>query len=207
MVRCCLIVAWGISCTPLSMPEGSEPPPEQNRLALRVRPTETLRIGQQIPHFRLMDQHQQQLTRDDVAGRIVALTFFNTRCAPGSQVIARQRAVQQRLRSDLASDVLLLSVSLDPRNDSPDVLRRYAATEGADRQRWVFASTSRSAVEEFAAAFGVVAWDQEDGSVGHNVNTVVIDRRGRLSDRFPGTAYWDADDLIASIVVIAESNR
>jgi protein SCO1/2 len=100
-------------------------------------------------------------------------------------------ALQRRYdRSDLA----LLSVSLDPRYDTPSVLLGYAALWQAKPRSWRFLTGSADAVDRVAQSFGVVYWP-EDGTLTHTARTALIGRDGRLAALIEGSEFR-TDQLI-----------
>ena len=76
---------------------------------------------------------------------------------------------------------MLVSITLDPTFDTPEVLARYAATMRARVDRWRFLTGDTAAV---ARRFGL-----EEGVIVHNSQTAVIDRKGRLAAMVEGSQY------------------
>ena len=85
----------------------------------------------------------------------------------------------------ILSIVALVSITLDPTFDTPEVLARYAATMRARVDRWRFLTGDTAAV---ARRFGLVHW-AEEGVIVHNSQTAVIDRKGRLAAMVEGSQY------------------
>lgn len=92
---------------------------------------------------------------DLLAGRTVAINFIFTSCTTiCSPVSAGFAAVQQQLGPRLGRDVHLLSISVDPLNDSPAVLREYGARFAAG-PGWTFVTGSRQAIDRILRDFDV----------------------------------------------------
>ena len=140
----------------------------------------------------------------DWRGHPVAVTFMYTRCPLPNfcPLLDRHfKAAQDRLRSDPAlSGVRLLSVSFDPRRDTPETLATHAARVQADRSIWQFVTGSPQDVHRFAGQFGVsVMGDNPDSEeIVHNMRTGIIDGRGRLAAILNG-GDWSPDDLVAGL--------
>ena len=153
-------------------------------------PKEQLKIGDTVPDFALTDQGGRMVRLADLRGKIVAVNFLYTRC-PLPDVCPRLAAnfalLQKRLRG---KDLVLLSVTVDPDYDTPAVLAEYAKRWGAEENTWRFLTGD---VAKLAAALGEVYWFDE-GSIGHNSTTSVIDRNGRLAAVVDGSS-WRADQL------------
>jgi protein SCO1/2 len=100
--------------------------------------------------------------------------------------------LQRRFAGD--PGLVLLSVSLDPRFDTPAVLADYAKLWRAQPKVWHFLTGSPRAVEQVAGSFGVVYWP-EDGTLTHTARTSLIDREGRVAAVVEGSSFR-TDQLI-----------
>ncbi|HEX6361783.1 MAG TPA: SCO family protein [Albitalea sp.] len=93
--------------------------------------------------------------RDVLAGRTVAVNFVFTSCTTiCSPLAASFAAVQKELRARMGHDVHLVSVSVDPLNDTPSVLREYGARFGAG-PGWTFLTGGRASIDRILRDFGV----------------------------------------------------
>ncbi len=133
----------------------------------------------------LTDQQRRRgrLPRDFVAGRIVVANFVFTTCSSVCPVISAIFAqLQQQLPADLARDTVMLSLSVDPLNDTPDRLDAQAKQYGSGANwRWL---TGR--VEDMEAAlkgFGAYVSRPDD----HLPMAVVGDPVSDTWYRFTGT--------------------
>jgi protein SCO1/2 len=133
----------------------------------------------------LTDQQRRRgrLPRDFVAGRIVVANFVFTTCGSVCPVISAIFAqLQQQLPADLARDTVMLSLSVDPLNDTPDRLDAKAKQYGSGANwRWL---TGR--VEDMEAAlkgFGAYTSRPDD----HLPMAVVGDPASDTWYRFTGT--------------------
>ncbi len=150
-------------------------------------PAEKLAIGSMLPDFELIDQQGLTLRTADLRGKVVAIDFIYTRC-PLPDVCPRLSAtfamLQRHFRDQAGQSLVLLSVTVDPEFDTPEVLagyaRRWAAGPG-----WRFLTGD---VAPLAASLGEVYWTEE-GSIGHNSTTSIIGRDGRLAAQVEGSNY------------------
>jgi protein SCO1 len=93
------------------------------------------------PAYTLIDENGQVFSSDMVRGKVVVATFIYTRCTDVCPLLsANMKRLQERLRGDtsIAGNVVLLSFSVDPEFDTPEVLRTYATRLGADARSWHF---------------------------------------------------------------------
>jgi protein SCO1/2 len=156
-------------------------------------PKEKLGIGDALPDFELTDQSGQTFRRKDLLGKVVAIDFIYTRC-PLPDVCPRLAAnfavLQRHFRSRIGTDLLLISVTVDPDYDTPAVLAEYAKRWGADPRGWRFLTGD---VSKIAPQLGEVYWTDE-GSIGHNSTTSILDRKGKLAATVEGSS-WRIDQV------------
>jgi protein SCO1/2/putative membrane protein len=97
-----------------------------------------------LPAFRFTERSGRPVTDADLGERVWVGAFIFTRCPSSCPKIS---AVMKGLQSELTgTGVRLVSVSVDPEHDTPDVLSKYADGLGADRRRWYFLNAPRPAV-------------------------------------------------------------
>ena len=154
-------------------------------------------IGTLVPDFTLLDQTGMPVTLSGLRGRVIAVDFIYTRC-PLPDVCPRLSANFRRLQRRFGERVTLLSITLDPRFDTPEVLARYGKLWNADSSGWKFLTGSPAAVEAVAKQFGLFYF-AEEGSMTHTTLTAVISRTGYLAGRVdgPGYAVSQLGDLIS----------
>lgn len=129
----------------------------------------------------LIDQGGERFTLASLHGRPVVMTFVATRCSDACPLADAAFAQLQR-RLPARSDALLLTVTLDPRYDTPFVMARQAHAMGADIRRWRLASGAPGDVARLMRAFGVVTQMDEKGIPDvHSTVIFLLDRKGRLA--------------------------
>jgi cytochrome oxidase Cu insertion factor (SCO1/SenC/PrrC family) len=198
------LVASLAACTPITergASTGEHRPPDEAGEA------EQLEIGARVPDFGLRDPSGALVRSSAWRGKVVVLTFFETRSPEPSlcpEVIDRLAELRDMLLPRWAAEVHTVAASVDPAHDSGETLRAWMGTRGiGDDGFWTVGGVDPDELENVLADFGVFVWTRGDGSVGHTLNTVVIDRRGRLADRFPGTSNWSTEDLLAAVTAVA----
>ena len=170
------------------------------RLQSLLNPTQPVAIGQPVPDFTLRDQQELRVTLSSLKGKVVAMTFGYVRC-PNPQYCFRLASnlgqVQSRLKDRMGRDVVLLTVMLDPEHDQGRALAEYAQVWTTQPLNWRFLTGSVADVKRVAGLFGV-QFLREEGAVIHSLNTVVIDRQGRLVANLEGNAF-SADKLVDTV--------
>lgn len=106
--------------------------------------------------------------------------------------------LQRRFRQQTGKELVLLSITIDPQFDSPEVLRDYANRWGAQPDAWRFLTGPAAEIQRVAGNLGLVYWPDE-GSLGHNSTTSIIGRDGRLAAIVEGSSFrvGQLGDLIA----------
>ena len=159
-------------------------------------------LGAPVPDFTLTDQTGSRVSLSQFAGKAVVAAFVYTSCPlPNycfrlSNNLAR---LQKRFAKRLGRDLILLTITIDPAHDKPEVLAKYAATWKADAASWHFLTGDEADVVAICRRFGVDSWPDE-GTLTHSLHTVVIDRQGKLAANFEGNQFTAAQlgDFVAS---------
>jgi protein SCO1/2 len=154
-------------------------------------PAQRIEVGGAAPDFELTDQNGRALRLSDLRGRVVALNFIYTRC-PVPEVCPRLSAhfagVQRRFADRFGKDLALLSITLDPKYDTPEELRKYAKIWNARPEGWRFLTGAPEEIQRVAERFGMTYWPEE-GLITHTSITAVLARDGRLGALIEGSGY------------------
>jgi protein SCO1/2 len=156
-------------------------------------------IGEPAPDFALVNQQNRPVRLSSLRGRIVVIDFIYTRC-PLPDVCPRLSANFAYLARRVP-EVALLSITLDPEWDRPEVLAEYARRWQADPAKWHFLTGPAEDVRKVATWFGLLYWP-EDGAITHTVSTAVLDRQGRLTALIEGSSFRPGQlvDLVNSMI-------
>jgi protein SCO1/2 len=166
-----------------------------------------LKPGDLLPDYELTTEDGGKVHLADFRGRVLAFTFFFTRC-PLSDFCPRMsrdfsEARQLLLNSPNApTNWQFLSISFDSAFDQPAVLSAYANSfrEG-NTDRWLFAAASPATLADLAPKLDLmVAHDGE--SFSHNLRTVVLDPQGRIFRQFDGNK-WTPQQLADAMLAAA----
>jgi len=145
------------------------------------------RIGL-APGFIFSDKNGNRLTNEDLRGKLVLYNFTTTSCtSPCTDTSSTMQAVQAML-PELETEgipVHLLTVSLDPERDTPQVLSAYAERLGADPEIWQFASGTPERVKQVVGGgFGLYYETGTDGDVVFAPMLALVDGNGILRARY-----------------------
>ena len=151
----------------------------------------TLALGQPVSDFALTDQTKRRITLSQFANKLVAITFIYTSCPLPNycfRLSSNFGRLQKRFADQMGRDLVLLSITIDPVHDQPEVMAKYAETWKADPNSWHFLTGSLSEVKQVCRTFGVNYWPDE-GTLTHSLHTVIIDRQGKLAANFEGNEF------------------
>lgn len=156
----------------------------------------SLELDEPAPAFTLTDHEGRPLSLEDLRGSAILLDFVFTRCeGPCPMLTSAHAELQRRLPPELSTRTRFLSVSVDPRYDTPERLKRYAEERGANLDGWSFLTGDPEAVAAVLRDYHVGTVLQEGGAPEHVVVTYLIDPQGRIARRYLGLSYPEADLL------------
>jgi len=171
---------------------------------LKSRP-DRLQPGDEVPDFAMTDQDGQTQRLSDLRGKVVVLTFVYTRCPLPDFCPAMDRRFSELSQSLSASEsraakVRLVSLSFDPENDVPEVLKKHAETRGAEPPLWTYAVASHDELAKVAPALGLV-YGPGKNEIIHNLCTAIIGPDGKLVRLEVGTKNndWTTADFLKTI--------
>ena len=147
------------------------------------------------PAFALTSQDGTPVALADFRDKVVAVTFIYTSCTDTCPVLTALMAyVQDKLGPDFGKRIAFVSITVDPERDTPEVLKRYAETFGADHKGWAFLTGAPDAIRGVIRRYGVFAAKNADGQVDHTFLTSIVDRNGMLRVQYLGVRF-DPDEF------------
>jgi len=167
-----------------------------------------LSIGDTLPDYEFTSETGRTVKFSDFRGRAVAFTFFFTSC-PLPEYCPRMNKNFSEAQKNLLADTnaptnwQMLSISFDSAFDQPQILASYAGIyRGANVDRWLFAVASTNTLASLAPKVDLNFW-RENGSISHNLRTVVLDGSGKISKQFDGND-WTPEQLADAIRAAAK---
>ncbi len=139
----------------------------------------------QLPQFTLIERSGRPMGLEDLRGKIWIADFIFTRC-PGPCPLMTSRMARLQSSLEGKSDVLLVSFSVYPENDTPEVLTKYADQYHADRQHWFFLTGEKSAIHQLAQNGFLVGG--VDDVMMHTTRFILVDRQARVR------GYYDSNE-------------
>ena len=155
------------------------------------------------PPFELTDHAGRRVSLESLADRVVLVDFIYTSCpGPCPVQTSNQVALQRSLPESIRDGVHFVSISLDPKNDRPEVLERYALARGADLTNWSFLTGPEEEVADVVRRWGVGSLRKDDGTIDHTLLTFLV-YDGHVFERYTPRDAGDAK-IVAGIVDLVE---
>ncbi|MEO5819709.1 MAG: SCO family protein [Vicinamibacteraceae bacterium] len=161
-----------------------------------------LKRGDALAPFALVDERGRGFTLADLQGHPTVVTFIFTRCPVPEfcpLLTSKFTTLQRALATDrtLPRTTRLLSITLDPAFDTPEVLAAYGKAVGAEPARWRFAGGEPAAVLQVTRAFSVYV-ERNGALLDHTLATALLDGRGRVVEIWRGNG-WQVTDVTAAL--------
>lgn len=150
-------------------------------------------------NFDLIDQNNSQITLGDLKGKVVMVGFIYTHCPEACPIVAANfKMVQNQLIEHIDSeDLVLVLITTDPENDTPERLLRYTKALNGN---WHFLTGELEDLQKVWDGYDIY-WEKKDRNkevaVFHSYKTYIIDKEGKLRYEFIGV--WFPDDIIPDL--------
>lgn len=164
-----------------------------------------------VPPFSFIGLDGRPFTDKDIEGKITIVDYFFTRCTticPRMKVQLQQ--LQLKLNDDAYDDVLILSHTVDPEYDTPEVLREHARKLQADTNRWKFLTGDKETLY-LQGSEGYLLAAKEDvmaeGGFLHSEQFVLVDRDRHIRGMYDGTTAEGMNALAADLKMLLKEER
>ena len=161
--------------------------------------------GERVPDAALINQDDREIHFSDFAGRALLVTFIYTRC-PMPDFCPRLSSQFAQIHNELKKNpedyakTHLLTISFDPKYDTPLVLRKYGLAyldgDASGFSHWDFATTNPKDLRRLAEAFGL-RYEGENDQISHAMDIVLIAPNGTVAQYW--STNWTWTELMASM--------
>ena len=175
----------------------------------RVEPG--VRVLGKVSPFTLTDQSEHLYGTDQLQGKLWIASFIFTRCPSTCPTqTANMTRLQNRLRRNSAwGSIRLVSFSVDPDHDTPEILKLYAQKAEADTDHWRFLTGTREQIWQLSKTGFKLPVDENVPEAGvpivHSARLVLVDRQQRIRGYYDGLTPEGLDQLEGDLkTVLAE---
>lgn len=137
-----------------------------------------------VPDFELTDQNRKKITNKDMLGKVYLVEFFFSTCPTICPVMnTNMRAIEEEINDP---NFGIISISIDPDNDTPEKLKQHAQRIGVKSPNWHFLTGNRTYIGNLADEFDIYVGNQEDESenLNHSGMIALVDKDGNIRCRF-----------------------
>lgn len=147
-----------------------------------------------IQDFELIERSGKTVTKQDLLGKPWAICFIFTRCQfTCPQVTTSMRNLQQQLKDE---DIRLVSLTVDPKNDTPEQLKNYADAYGADPDKWLFLTGDRFEIYDLIKrSFRMRVQMIANDDFLHTNNVLYVDAEGVVRGQYDSLKSEDMVEL------------
>ena len=138
-----------------------------------------------LAEFELTERSGRKITRKDLLGKPCVVCFIFTHCnGPCIDVSGRMKSLQDWVKLQKL-DVRLVSISVDPKRDTPEMLRRYSKNFGADKDLWWFLTGKQEQIFKVVrSTFGQQVYRVPGAKPGfevfHTTAVMLVDPKGKI---------------------------
>jgi len=137
------------------------------------------------PDFLLTNQDSILISNDDMIGKVYVLEFFYTRC-PDICIEMNQNMKLLDEEFGDSNDFGIISITIDPNNDTPSILKKYSEALDVKSQNWHFLTGEKDYIYDLAnIGFNIFA-NQNSNFIGgfeHQGYFALIDKDGYIRSR------------------------
>lgn len=159
-----------------------------------------------IPDFSFIDQDNDTVTQQTVENKIYIVDFFFTSCPTICPTMKKQMLkIYKEIQGD--NETMILSHSIDPVHDTPEVLKKYAEELGITGKQWLFLTGSKEKIYEIGQGSYLVSAKEDENEVGgyiHSGAFVLIDKHKRIRGMYDGTTDEGPQKLLADLKKLKE---
>lgn len=158
-----------------------------------------------IAPFKLVNQNGDTITQDYYKDKIYIADFFFTTCQTICPIMTDHMVkIQQELEED--PEVLLLSHSVIPEYDTPQILKEYALKKGVNDLKWNLVTGTRKDIFTLARKSYLAVKDlpgtADDLDMVHTENFMLIDKKQQIRGYYDGTQKDDINRLLKDISIL-----
>jgi protein SCO1/2 len=161
-------------------------------------------VKHRIRDFKFVNQLGDTITNSDYKNKIYVVDVFFTSCPSICPKVMKQMLRIYDQTKDMP-DVMLVSHTIDPKRDTPDVLKKYADNFNIDHNRWHFLYGDKDQVFEIANEdYFVAALEAEDapGGYDHSGKIILVDKDRRVRSFCDGTDPASVTEFIDDIILL-----
>lgn len=157
----------------------------------------------QAPAFSLTNQEGRLVNEEIFSGNLNIVSFFFSSCQGPCPALSRQLVKLQK-ELEGTKDLQFVSISIDPKRDTPEVLSAYAEKIGADTENWMFlTATDEPTIGKLSREGFRLGLDEAE--MIHSTSLVVVDSNKRIRGYFHAFEEESIANLKQTLAVLTKT--
>lgn len=160
-------------------------------------------LNWELADFKYTNQDNQEIGLKDLEGKVWVADFIFTNCEDVCMpMTANMKKLQDLAKKEGIKNIEFVSFSVDPKVDTPEVLKEFASTYNADFTNWHFLTGySQEEIEKYAMEYfkAIVKKPQTGDQVIHGTDFYLVDQNGNLMKYYTGLNEIPLDEIMNDI--------
>ncbi|KAA0989291.1 SCO family protein [Dyadobacter aurulentus] len=154
-----------------------------------------------IPAFSFVNQDGDTISEEIVKGKIYVTDFFFTTCPTICPVMKRQMTkIYNQYKGN--PEFMILSHSIDPEHDTPQVLNKYAKDLGVEGNQWQFLTGEKEKIYDIGQKKYMAVVQEDSAAAGgflHSGAFILVDKEKHVRGMYDGTTEEGTEKLMKDI--------
>lgn len=163
-------------------------------------------MSEDVANFEFTTQDNETFGREDLEDKWWVAYFLYTDCGIVCPTTTPHMATLQEELKGADLDIQIVSFTVDPEHDTPEVLKKYAETNQADLNNWTFLTgynfedIKKLSEESFQSS--LESGGPESMEYSHTTNFFLVNREGKIIKRYDGMMMDEVDKLIDDVKTV-----
>ncbi|MBX2985960.1 MAG: SCO family protein [Bacteroidia bacterium] len=145
------------------------------------------------------NQEGEKLHLKDLQGKTLVVVMIYTHCKAACPIlVSKMKKIEAKIDRKYIDNVSLVLVSIDPENDTPEQLKKFAKTNKMEAKQWIFLRSNELATQEFANVLSMKYKKIDPVDFSHSNIITVFDPRGTLINQEEGTEI-DVEKVVSTV--------
>ncbi|MCZ2130170.1 MAG: SCO family protein [Bacteroidia bacterium] len=145
------------------------------------------------------NQDGEKLQLKDLQGKTLVVVMIYTHCKAACPIlVSKMKKIEAKIDRKYIDNVSLVLVSIDPENDTPEQLKKFAKTNKMEAKQWIFLRSNELATQEFANVLSMKYKKIDPVDFSHSNIITVFDPRGTLINQEEGTEI-DVEKVVSTV--------
>lgn len=168
-------------------------------------------VYHQVPYWTFTNQFGESVSQSDYDGKIYIVDFIFTTCPGICPIMTTQMSqLQFKLDKPGLNQIPFISYTVNPENDSAEVLLAYGKEHGADFERWTFLTGEKQKIYELGV-LGYMVSTQEDalaeGGFLHSEKFILMDWNHTIRGFYNGTDINEISEMTDDIKILLKEEQ